>query len=115
MRAFGHYFFSIAIMSIYGGEVCPFIASLDIVRWLVLLIVVCGAGFFLRPGLISMYVTRLPLEIQVKRQFVLELAIFVTMALVISIFQYDHLQFSHLSSGLKVLLGFLTLGFLSSV
>ena len=114
MRAFGHYFFSIVILSIYGGEVCPFIASLDIVRWLVLLIVVCGAGFFLRPGLITIFVTRLPFEIQVKRQFILELTIFVMMALVISIFNMIIYNFP-IASGLKVLLGFLTLGFFASV
>lgn len=113
MRAFGHYFFSIAILSIYGDEVCPFIASLDIVIWLVLLIVVCGAGFFLRPRLITVYVTSSPFEIQVKRQFALELAIFVLMALVISIFNMIIYNFP-IASGLKVLLGFLTLGFFAS-
>tara|TARA_B100000959_G_scaffold279369_1_gene339404 strand:+ start:1759 stop:3216 length:1458 start_codon:yes stop_codon:yes gene_type:complete len=113
MRAFGHYFFSIAILSIYGGEVCPFIASLDIVTWLILLIIVCGTGFFLRPRLITMYVSRLPFEVQVKNQFILEMTFFVTMALFISIFNMIIYDFP-IESGLKVLLGFLTLGFFAS-
>lgn len=110
MRAAAHYIFSIAVLSIYGGEVCPYIATLDIVVWTIMLAITFGAAYFLREILVKRIVDAADYQNQVKRQFALEFSLFIAASLLLSVYNMMLYDFP-IASAAKVLLGCVTLGF----
>lgn len=115
MRATAHYIFSVGILTIYGGEVCPFLGTLDILTWAVILTVVFGAAFCLRPFFINRLVLSMPFHVQVKRQFAVEIFFFFMASLFIVIYNAYFYNFPLVISGAKVMTGCLALGFFAAI
>ncbi|HKK15434.1 MAG TPA: hypothetical protein VJ981_01920, partial [Gammaproteobacteria bacterium] len=109
-----HYLFSFIILIIYGGQVCPYIDSLDIISWSSLLAFVFVIGFITRSLLLPHVVKNAPHVSQVKRQFFLEISLYIGMALVVTFYNFIQYDFP-IGSGLKVLLAMLTLGVFAAV
>lgn len=115
MRATAHYIFSVAVLTIYGGEVCPFIDTLDILTWAVILTVVFGVAFCLRPFFINRLVLSMPFQVQVKRQFAVELSFFFAASLFIVIYNTIFNDFPLVISGAKIVMACLALGFFAAI
>jgi HD-GYP domain-containing protein (c-di-GMP phosphodiesterase class II) len=101
------------VLSIYGGQVCPYIEGLGVMYWLMVL-----GGFFLaaialRSWLARRQVLEMPYERMMSAQFFHELGIFLSAALAITVFNMMAFEFP-LDSGLKILVGTMTLGFFAS-
>lgn len=113
MRVTYHYLFSIIALIFYGGQVCPFIDTLSISRWGATLVLMFAIAYLARRPLMGVFVLNLPLNRQVRRQFALDMSLFFSSGLIISI--YNHLLFDFpLGSGAKITLGCLTLGFFAA-
>lgn len=110
IRATLHYLFSLSVLVLYGGQVCPFIDSLSIASWAVTLMITLLLAFLARRMLIPSLVEGSPLNLQVRRQFALDISIFVAAGLAISIFNHIFFDFP-LGSGAKITLACITLGF----
>ena len=115
MRATAHYVFSVAVLTIYGGEVCPFLDTLDIFTWSVILTVVFGAAFCLRPFFINRLVLSKPFQVQVKRQFIVEISLFLTASLFIITYNAYFYDFPLVLSGAKIVTGCMALGFFAAI
>ncbi len=109
MRAVSHYIFTVLVMTVYGGQVCPYIDTLDVVTWGLFLIVTFGAAFLIRPYLIEWLVAREPYHLHVRRQLILEFSIFFAVALFITLYNMILYEFPF-GSGVKVMVGCLSLG-----
>jgi HD-GYP domain-containing protein (c-di-GMP phosphodiesterase class II) len=113
MRVTYHYLFSIIALIFYGGQVCPFIDTLSISRWGATLVLMFAIAYLARRPLMGVFVLNFPLNRQVRRQFALDMSLFFSSGLIISI--YNHLFFDFpLGSGAKITLGCLTLGFFAA-
>lgn len=115
MRAIAHYILSVAVLTIYGGEVCPFLDTLDILTWAVILTAVFGAAFSLRPFVINRLVLSMPFQAQVKRQFAVEISFFFAVSLFIIIYNAHFYDFPLIVSGGKIMTGCLALGFFAAI
>jgi class 3 adenylate cyclase len=114
MRAAIYYFFSFVVLALYGGRVCSFIEGLSLARWSTILIVSLGATLVLRPLLERRVVLGAPPIAQPRRQFALDLGLFLTAGAAIG--AYDRLAYGFaLGSGLKMMLGCATLGFFGAL
>ena len=113
MRALAHYLFSAAVMTLYGGQVCPFIATLPISYWAAQMALAFGLAFGLRLALLRPLVASAPHLRQVERQWALEFGLF--LALGFGLLAYDLGVWGFpWGSGLKVVLGCATLGFFAA-
>ncbi len=112
-RAAAHYAWSVAALSIYGGQVCPYIEGLGIPYWVAVLGVAFAVALAARPWLVRRFVISTPHMSMVRNQFVLEMALFLTVAVTITIFNLIAFEFP-VESGLKVLVGVFTLAFFAS-
>lgn len=115
MRIIIYYLFSLAIMVIYGGQVCPFIDSLTILHWSKILIVFFSIIFLIRTILIRQIVLKRAITNQPRAQFILELMVFILAGIGIAVYNHFWLAFPPLASGAKVLVGMLTMGFFLSI
>lgn len=114
MRYTAHYLFSAIVLSIYGGQVCPFIAGLDTKVWIITVIIALSAAYLARLGAIRAYVESAPIERMVNRQFQLDFTLIMTAAVGIAAYNYFY-NFFPVGSGLKVILCLAALGFFMSV
>ncbi len=112
-RAAAHYAWSVAALSIYGGQVCPYIEGLGIPYWVVVLGTTFTMALAARPWLVRGYVISKPHMRMVRNQFILELTIFMTVAIAITLFNMMAFEFP-VESGMKILVGIFTLGFFAS-
>ena len=112
-RALAHYLWSVAALSIYGGQVCPYIEGLGIPYWVAVLGVSFALALAARPWLVRRFVISTPHMRMVRNQFVLEMTLFMTVAIAITLFNLVAFEFP-MESGLKVLVGIFTLGFFAS-
>ncbi|MDH3354083.1 MAG: HD domain-containing protein [Chromatiales bacterium] len=104
-----HYLTTLIFISIYGVQVCPFIEGLTPLQLATPLILIVGFQYLLHRILSKRWVVNAPLEQQVKRTFQLELSLFLLSGIILTIsngFVYDF----PIASGLKMILGFVTLG-----
>lgn len=111
MRTILHYLAAMALLTIYGGEVCPFIETLTLIRWATIIIAAFVPMLLLRAFLLSRYVLTASLYSQPARQFCLEFGLFIVCGLLLSTFNAVYLHFPVIESGLKVTMGFVTFGF----
>lgn len=109
MRALAHYLFAAVILTVYGGQVCPFIASLPLFYWAMQMALAFGLAFALRWTLLGPVVTRAPFPRQVTRQFGLDAGLFLALGVVVLVFDMITWGFPW-ASGLKVVLACATLG-----
>lgn len=113
MRVIAHYIFSILAMSVYGGRVCPFVASLDFMGWLGLLVSVFAVLAVVRSFLVGRFLPGLPYESQTRTQLFLELLLFLVAGVAIAAYNATFHDFP-VGSGFKMLLGCMTLGFFAA-
>lgn len=113
-RSLIHYVLAAIIVPIYGIQVCPFIASLKPIQVIVPVVLALSLQFALRHTLGGLMVNRANLEKQTSRTLVLEMALFVSSALGLAIYNTVAYGFP-LTSGLKVFVGIFGLGFFAAI
>lgn len=111
MRTILHYTAAIFLLTIYGGQVCPLIDTLELHHWGVLVCVTFGVIILARSVLVSRVVDSAPLYDQPSRQFILEFSLFAVCGTLLALFNTLHLDFPVHESGPKVLIGFVTFGY----
>lgn len=112
-RAALHYTWCVAVLAIYGGQVCPYIEGLGVTHWLTVLSAFFLILYTLRTGLLMRTIIDAPPNRQASRQFMLELGLFMAMGLSLTTFNMVAFDFP-MDSGAKVIVGVLTLGFFAS-
>jgi len=112
-RAAVHYLLTALILSIYGGQVCPYIEGLGVGHWLVVLVSFFGAAMLLRVMLIRWLLPRAGYERMAGRQFLIELSVFLAASLAITLFNIVMYDFPF-GSGMKIILGSASLGFFAA-
>ncbi|MFW2331863.1 MAG: hypothetical protein ACN4E2_06195, partial [Nitrospinota bacterium] len=113
MRATAHYIFAIAVFTIYGGQVCPFIAGVDIVKWGITVTFFLTLAYLARIPIRIKYIGRLRPDQIINNTFYVDLAIMVVASVAIATFNYFYSNFP-LGSGLKVVVCGLALGFFAA-
>ena len=114
MRLFLHYFSSIVIMAIYGGQVCPFLESLTLFQLLLPLICSLAVALIARRLLLNHYINSAPYQQQSIRVFLFEFSVFVLIGLFLMVYNQMVYHFP-LDSGLKLVLVMTTLGFFLAI
>ncbi|QWR78064.1 HD domain-containing phosphohydrolase [Candidatus Magnetomonas plexicatena] len=114
MRAAVHYALAAVILSVYSARVCPFCAEVDISKRLLLFTVSLGTVFLLRKILLKYGFLGRKFISQLKRQIALDYVFFVLSALSVAIYNFYVYGFP-VGSGLKILVGALTLGFYAAI
>ena len=109
IRAAIHYIFCIIIMTLYGGQVCPFLEKLGILDWAFLLLVFFGQAFLVRAWLVERFIEDAPFTVQVRRQFILDFTLFAAVGTALTVYNLIVHEFPA-GSGAKVILGCLPLG-----
>ncbi len=113
MRAKIHYVFTVLVLTYYSAVVCPYITNLTVPTRLTIFISAFAPMYLLRIWLLKVFVHNAPYLSRVKRQYFLELGLFATAGALVTI--YDLLTYSFpVTSGLKVILGTLALGFFAA-
>ena len=113
MRAKTHYTLSAVLLLFYGGQVCPFIDSLNILSWGTTLGIMFFFLYQARGAFIPWLVESADINLQVKKQFALDISLFLSAGIVISLFNFIFFEFP-LGSGAKITLGSLALGFFAA-
>jgi len=102
-----------AILPIYGIQVCPFIERLSAL-WVAIPIVVLFVMQYTLGHLLWTYVvTSRALAVQARSAFILEMGLFVSAGILLALFNALVFEFP-LISGLKVIVGFIALGFFAA-
>jgi len=114
MRIFIHYILSIAIISIYSANVCPFLAELKNGERILLFAAAFGTGFLLRQGLIKLGILGQDYLLRIKRQIVLDCALFILSGIGVALYNFYAYDFPT-GSGLKIVIGSLILGFYQAI
>ncbi len=113
LRPVAHYLTTLLLIGVYGVQVCPFIDSLTPLQLATPLVIIVGLQFLFRaltaPGLIS----ATAYKNQVKRTFQVELGLFILSGLLLTASNSIFYDFP-IASGLKMILGFTTLGFFAA-
>ena len=112
-RAAVHYLVSVIVLAVYGGQVCPYIDGLSIGYWLVVLGVFFGAALLARDYLVVFFLRRTAFDRMPGRQFFLEFAVMVSASVAITVFNMLNHDFP-LGSGLKIVVGTMSLAFFAS-
>ena len=113
-RAAVHYITGAAIMAFYGIQVCPYLETLTLTQLLVPLFGTMLVQFALRFPLRALWAEGADEKVQTKRVFLSEFALFVAAGVFLSLFNLIVYGFPAVS-GLKVVVGLLTLGFFTSI
>jgi len=114
MRATIHYISTLIIIPIYGIQVCPFIESLPALQVVIPVVIAMGLQGLIRVPLRARWVESQPLKYRVRQAFWIEIILFLCTALGLTIFNAIVHDFP-LTSGLKVLVGVMGLGFFTAV
>ena len=112
MRVFIIYLFSYLTLAVYGGQVCPFIEGLGLttfaIELLIFFVVSLGARYLLVLSFLKKE------KMLSKNVFYIEFSVFVLLGLILTVFNSIYYHFP-LGSGLKVLIGTVTLGIFSGI
>lgn len=114
-RGVGHFIFAILIMWFYGGQVCPLVESLSLKAWFIELLIIFSVFYFIRNGIEDRFVQKVTYAQKTIRQFKFEIIIALLIGITITLSNQMLYQFSPIESGLKMILGTLTLGFFMAV
>ncbi|MBU2647297.1 HD domain-containing protein [bacterium] len=109
-----HYIFAVIALSVYGGQVCPFLDSLTWFQLITPIFVTMVLHYLLTVFYLNDVVERTPLKHQSRRVFQLDLGSFFMAGTIIMVFNTLYYQFP-LVSGMKVLFGLSMLGFFSAL
>jgi len=114
MRATIHYGLAIVVLAIYGVQVCPFLESLSPIQLAAPLVAAMMLQSFARQPIRAVYVLSAPYELRARRALLVDLGLFALAGVGLAAFNTAFYGFP-IGSGLKVVLGFLTLGFFIAV
>jgi len=104
------YTIAAAIFIIYGIQVCPFLDTLERPFFVSVILLLFGAMFFTR----SLIVNALKIHFELKTQFILDNSLFFSGSILLAIGNY-YLYAFPLESSVRVILGFMMLGFFISI
>jgi adenylate cyclase len=114
MRALNLYVLAWVLLTIYGGEVCPFLESLGIAGVGQILAVGFGVALLIRPALERRVVLEKNQLTQPRWQLAFDLILFLAVATGLTVYNVAVHHFP-MESGLKVVLGSATLGMFSAL
>lgn len=114
-RAILHYLAAMILLTIYGGQVCPFIEVLPLAHWGGLVLSTFIPMGLVRWWLLPQFVDKAPVHEQPGRQFRLDLGLFFLFGVVLAAYNTLHLGFYVFSNGPKVVIGFVALGFFAAL
>lgn len=110
MQAAIYYLLGVGLLTIYGGQVCPFVESLAVYVWATVLAASFVLVFALRVFLERTVVLNAPLARRGRRQFWFDFLLYTGGGAMVTL--ANHFAFAFpLESGLKVLLGCSSFGF----
>ncbi|WP_419779309.1 HD-GYP domain-containing protein [Maridesulfovibrio sp.] len=109
MRGILHYVTTVIVLTIYGGRVCPYLASIDLLSWFVELGTFFAVGYGLRVFLLKQIVLKADYIRQPRLQFITEFSVFIMLGFGVLIYNLIFFDFPAVS-GAKVVLGTFTLG-----
>ena len=109
-RALTHYLLSSAILALYGSQVCPFLESLPSMTLLGIMLSGFLVAYGIRHLLYSGSLHQDLLEGLSGRYFKVDFLLFVAVGVVLTIYNFIHYRFP-LLSGMKLMVGCVTLGF----
>ena len=114
MRAIAHYLSSFFILVFYNVQVCPFLESLTPLQLGAPLIAVLIGQWLMRGFIYPRMVDLAPYATRVQRALVTEFGLFLGFGVTLAVFN-ALVYGAPMESGLKVVLGFVSLGFFVSV
>lgn len=109
MRVLLHYVTAVIVLTIYGGRVCPYLASIDIFSWLVELGLFFAVGYGIRLFILKRFILKSDFIRQPRLQFISEFFVLIALGICVLIYNRLFLDFPF-GSGLKIVLGTFTLG-----
>jgi response regulator RpfG family c-di-GMP phosphodiesterase len=110
-----HFLAAILTMGFYGGQVCPLVETLSLSSWFLELTIIFTLFFVLRTLFYKWVMVRIPFQNQVAYQFRWDFFLFIAIGITIAVVNKSIYGFSEIESGLKMILGTLTLGFFIAV
>lgn len=114
LRIYGHYLFAIASLSVYGGQVCPYVDSLAFLNTLLMISLVFIALALLRPLIYQRYVSGTTCQQRMLSAVQLDFGLYVLGGLALAIFFWLNYAFP-VESALKVVFGFSLLGLFAAL
>jgi HD-GYP domain-containing protein (c-di-GMP phosphodiesterase class II) len=114
LRAAAHFGSAFVLLSIYGGQICPFLESLSLIQVGAPIAVVLTAAGLLRKPLHTRFIDRASLAAQSRSAFALDWGLFAVAGIVLTVFNSVIHGFPA-GSGLKLSLGLITLGLFAAV
>jgi response regulator RpfG family c-di-GMP phosphodiesterase len=115
VKGTGHFLAAILTMWVYGGQVCPLVETLSLSSWFLELTVIFALFFALRKIFYNWIMGRIPFQNQVAHQFGWDFFFFIAIGITIAVVNKSIYGFPEIESGLKMILGTLTLGFFIAV
>jgi HD-GYP domain-containing protein (c-di-GMP phosphodiesterase class II) len=109
-----HYIAGCLALTVYGGQVCPFLDSLSILQLLINLGIAYLIQYLIRVQLNKKIVEQAEYKRQSRVMFQMELALFIISAFVLTIFDTLYYGFP-IGSGLKLVLANTMLGFFAAI
>ncbi len=109
-----HYLSAFIILSIYGGQVCPFLDSLTLVQLATPIFVTMTLFYLIQVFFLNGVVEQTAFKNQSKKVFQFDLGSFIVASIVIMIFNSVYYQFP-IESGLKVVFALSLLGFFAAI
>ena len=103
-----HYITGSILLAFYGARVCPFLETLTILQLSAPIIIGFLLALLFRIN-IQKTISKLPLQKQIKSQFITEISIFIFVGSALAVFNTLYYKFP-IESGMKVLFGTLLLG-----
>lgn len=111
MRVSLHYIYAFIILVLYGGQVCPFIDSLNFQTWTLEMAIVIAVLYLLRLRLSSSFNPEVDnFRSTVQSQFLIDLSLYAVGGIAMTLFNTWAYQFP-LESGFKVFTGFAIFSF----
>lgn len=114
MRSAIHYLLATTVLTVYGGQVCPFLDSLTLAELLGPILVALALQYLAHHALQPHILRRTALKYQAQRVFQYELALFFTSGALLMLFNRAWFGFP-LESGFKVVLGLTVLGYFIAI
>ncbi len=108
-----HYAAAIVVIVIYGGQVCPFLETLTLPQLAVPVVVLFSVLFLVQVWIIKRLIRKSPYQFQSRRVFQWELILFLTIGLILTVFNTIYYGFP-LESGLKYLVALALIGFFTA-
>ena len=114
MRLNLHYLYAFIILTVYGGQVCPFVESLSAVKWGAEVLALLGLSYIVRSVLTAYVLPKISLYKKSYAQLVIDFSAFAFSGILSGIFNTALYEFPP-ESGLKLLLGWITFAFFISI